>query len=162
MDTARSNDSGFQPWDQPSADDGPAPPVVESVEEQQFKETERKLGPAAARAFAKMEEKKSKEAIWTQFPVLKPRMAIKGEPDLNDKLRPKAWDDFLENEKGIEQLKELCSREEMPNIVISGPRGSGRTAFCQVALRRLLGEGGRKVEHHKVTLIHQIPHHHSF
>jgi hypothetical protein len=131
MDTARSNDSGFQPW-AVLADDGPAPPVVESVEERDFKEREQKYGTAAAKAFAKMDEKKRKEAIWNEFPVLKPRMAMKDEPELNEKLRPKKWEDFLENEKPIEILKELCTREEMPHIIISGPRGSGRTAFCQV------------------------------
>ena len=59
-------------------------------------------------------------------------------PDLKIKYRPKSFKTFLGNEETVKSLTTLLKRHKLPNsIMITGPRGSGKTTLGRILKKEL-------------------------
>ena len=59
-------------------------------------------------------------------------------PDLKIKYRPKSFETFLGNEETVKSLTTLLKRDKLPNsIMITGPRGSGKTTLGRILKKEL-------------------------
>ena len=61
-----------------------------------------------------------------------------------EKYRPKVLSDVVGNEETTTRLSAIASDGNLPNLIISGPPGTGKTTSVHALARQLLGEAGYK------------------
>lgn len=61
-----------------------------------------------------------------------------GEPWV-EKYRPQTLDDVIGNESAVNQLKEIARNGDLPNMIITGTSGSGKTSSILCLAKHLLG-----------------------
>lgn len=61
-----------------------------------------------------------------------------------EKYRPRILDDVVGNEETISRLRVIAKHGNMPNLIISGPPGTGKTTSIHCLAYELLGEEGYK------------------
>lgn len=57
-----------------------------------------------------------------------------------EKYRPKSLDDVVGNEDAVERLKVIAGAGNMPNIILAGPPGIGKTTTIACLAHALLGD----------------------
>mmetsp|Transcript_4614 Transcript_4614/g.6802 ORF Transcript_4614/g.6802 Transcript_4614/m.6802 type:complete len:324 (-) Transcript_4614:781-1752(-) len=57
-----------------------------------------------------------------------------------EKYRPKKLQDVVGNEPAIERLRAIAQQGNMPNMILSGPPGTGKTTSIKCLARELLGK----------------------
>ena len=57
-----------------------------------------------------------------------------------EKYRPKSWKDIVLEHSTMERLKRIDKSKNMPNLLIAGPPGTGKTTTAYCCCRALLGE----------------------
>jgi replication factor C subunit 2/4 len=60
-----------------------------------------------------------------------------------EKYRPKRLDDIVGNEDIVGRLRVIAKEGNMPNLILSGPPGIGKTTSVMCLARALLGENFR-------------------
>ncbi len=55
------------------------------------------------------------------------------------KYRPRSWDDFVGQDRAINQLRGLAASKTLTNMIFYGPVGTGKSAAAEVFARELLG-----------------------
>ncbi|KAL1237672.1 Replication factor C subunit [Trichinella spiralis] len=56
-----------------------------------------------------------------------------------EKYRPTVLDDVVGNEEAVERLKVFARQGNVPNLIISGPPGTGKTTSILCLAREMLG-----------------------
>lgn len=62
------------------------------------------------------------------------------EKPLVEKYRPVTLDDVVGNIYAIDQLKSIVKFGNMPNLILVGPPGTGKTSSVMCMARQMLGE----------------------
>ncbi|MES1914371.1 MAG: replication factor C subunit 4, partial [Cercozoa sp. M6MM] len=57
-----------------------------------------------------------------------------------EKYRPKVLDDVVGNPEAVQRLKVIAKRGNLPNIIMAGPPGVGKTTCIQALAREMLGD----------------------
>lgn len=57
-----------------------------------------------------------------------------------EKYRPRSWKDIVLEHSTMERLKRIDNSKNMPNLLIAGPPGTGKTTTAYCCARALLGE----------------------
>ena len=66
--------------------------------------------------------------------------AIEHEQPWLEKYRPKVMEDIVGNEDTVGRLQVLAQQGNMPNLILSGPPGTGKTTSVLALARTLLGD----------------------
>lgn len=61
-----------------------------------------------------------------------------------EKYRPEAMQDIVGNQEIINQLREIAKKGNIPNMILTGPPGTGKTTSVLAIARELLGESFKK------------------
>ena len=56
-----------------------------------------------------------------------------------ERYRPRTLDDVVGNEETVSRLRAIAETGNLPNLILSGPRGSGKTTSVHALARQLLG-----------------------
>ena len=57
-----------------------------------------------------------------------------------EKYRPKKLDEIVGNESTVSRLKKIADDGNLPNIIIAGPPGIGKTSSISCLARTMLGD----------------------
>lgn len=63
-----------------------------------------------------------------------------------DKYRPRSFDELELNTQLSERLKQLCSSNNFPHLLVYGPSGSGKKTRIAIILRELFGDHATKLK----------------
>jgi len=56
-----------------------------------------------------------------------------------EKYRPRTLDDVVGNEETVQRLRAIAKTGNLPNLILSGPPGTGKTTSVHALARELLG-----------------------
>lgn len=56
-----------------------------------------------------------------------------------ERYRPRTLDDVVGNEETVSRLRAIAETGNLPNLILSGPPGSGKTTSVHALARQLLG-----------------------
>lgn len=56
-----------------------------------------------------------------------------------EKYRPRTLNDVVGNEETVSRLRAIAETGNLPNLILSGPPGSGKTTSVHALARQLLG-----------------------
>jgi ATP-dependent Clp protease ATP-binding subunit ClpA len=56
-----------------------------------------------------------------------------------EKYRPKTLDDVVGNEETVQRLRAIAQTGNLPNLILAGPPGTGKTTSVHALARQLLG-----------------------
>lgn len=56
-----------------------------------------------------------------------------------EKYRPRTLDDVVGNEEAVSRLRAIAQSGNLPNLILAGPPGTGKTTSVHALARQLLG-----------------------
>jgi hypothetical protein len=103
-------------------------------------------GSVAFSFLEEMAEKRKRAQIWKDFLVAKPRMPTPEDAtvDWSIKFYPKTRSELVENRGAVHAMERLLKNMEesgeVPNAIVYGSRGTGRTCVMEMLARDIMGE----------------------